>query len=82
MNNRLIEADAAVSVYQDAPVALAPWLRWLGHTGYVAEGVVYVLIGALALVAALEPSQEPNGYKGALAKLAAAPLALPRGRFP
>jgi hypothetical protein len=71
LNNRLIEADAAVSVYQDAPVALAPWLRWLGHTG---EGVVYVLIGALALVAALEPSQEPNGYKGALAKLAAAPF--------
>jgi hypothetical protein len=38
----------------------------------VAEGVVYVLVGAFALVAALEPSQQPNGYKGALAKLAAA----------
>lgn len=52
---------------------LAPWLRWVGHSGYVAEGVVYVLIGAFALVAALEPSH-PNGPRGAFAKLAAAPL--------
>ena len=55
-----------------APIDLAPWLRWVGHGGYVAEGVVYVLIGAFALVAALEPAQ-PNGPKGAFAKLAAAP---------
>jgi hypothetical protein len=34
--------------------------------------VVYALIGVFALVAALEPSQQPNGYKGALAKLASA----------
>jgi len=45
----------------------------VGHSGYVAEGIVYVLIGAFALVAALEPSQ-PSGPLGALAKLAAAPL--------
>jgi hypothetical protein len=52
----------------------APWLRWVGHCGYVSEGVVYVLIGGFALVTALEPSQQPNGSKGALAKLAAAPF--------
>ena len=57
-----------------APIALTPWLRWVGHCGYVAEGVVYILIGVFALIAALEPSQQPNGYKGALAKLAAAPF--------
>jgi len=56
------------------PTTLAPWLRWVGHCGYVSEGVVYVLIGGFALVAALEPSQQPNGPKGALAKLAAAPF--------
>ena len=55
------------------PMDLAPWLRWVGHGGYVAEGVVYVLIGAFALVAALEPSQ-PDGPMGAFAKLAAAPF--------
>jgi len=53
---------------------LSSWLRWVGHCGYVSEGVVYVLIGTFALVAALEPSQRPNGSKGALAKLAAAPF--------
>jgi hypothetical protein len=55
------------------PIGLAPWLRWVGHGGYVAEGVVYVLVGAFALVAALEPSQ-PDGPRGAFAKLAAAPF--------
>jgi Domain of Unknown Function (DUF1206) len=74
LSERAIEADATASGRQDAPTALAPWLRWVGHSGYVAEGVVYVLIGAFALMAALEPSQQPNGYKGALAKLAAAPF--------
>jgi hypothetical protein len=63
-----------LSARQGAPTALAPWLRWVGHGGYVAEGLVYVLIGAFALMAALEPSQRPNGYKGALAKLATAPF--------
>ena len=57
-----------------APTALAPWLRWVGHSGYVAEGVVYVLIGGFALASAFEPSQKPNGVKGALATLATAPF--------
>lgn len=74
MNERATDADATVNERQDAPTALAPWQRWLRHTGYVAEGIVYVLIGALALIAALEPSQQPKGYTGALAKLAAAPF--------
>jgi hypothetical protein len=69
-----IEADMTVSARKDAPRALAPWLRWVGHSGYVAEGVVYVLIGGFAMMSALEPSQQPNGYKGALAKLAGAPF--------
>ena len=72
LSERAIEADVTMSARQDTPTAVTPWLRWVGHSGYVAEGVVYVLIGTFALVAALEPSQQPNGYKGALAKLAAA----------
>lgn len=68
-----------VNARQDAqpsgePTTLARWLRWVGHCGYVSEGLVYVLIGGFALVAALEPSQQPNGPKGVLAKLAAAPF--------
>lgn len=71
---RAVEPEITVSARPDAPTPLAPWLRWVGHIGYVAEGLVYVLLGAFALMAALEPSQQPNGYKGALAKLAAAPF--------
>ncbi len=70
----MAEADVTLSARPDAPTTLAPWLRWVGHSGYVAEGLVYVLLGTFALMAALEPSQQPNGYKGALAKLAAAPF--------
>jgi hypothetical protein len=77
LNEPVIDAPT-LGVRQDArsnggPEDLAPWLRWLGHGGYVAEGVVYVLIGAFALDAALRLSQ-PNGPRGAFAKLATAPF--------
>lgn len=49
-------------------------LRWAARCGFVAEGVVYLLIGGLALLAAFEPSRRAPGSKGALAKLAGAPL--------
>jgi len=85
LNEPVIDATM-LSLHADtqpngAPMDLAPWLRRVGHGGYVAEGIVYVLIGAFGLVAALEPSQ-PNGPRGAFAKLAAAPSAhvqAPRG---
>lgn len=43
------------SATMSGPTNLAPRLRWVGHSGYVAEGIVYVLIGAFALVALLSP---------------------------
>lgn len=49
-------------------------LRWAARCGFVAEGVVYLLIGGLALLAAFEPGRRAPGSKGALAKLAGAPL--------
>lgn len=52
----------------------ARWLRWMARCGYVAEGLVYVLIGGFALVVAFEPGQRPQGSKGALATLGEAPL--------
>ncbi len=47
---------------------LAPWERWAGHAGYLAEGMLYLLIGLFALVAA-GGRQQPNGSRGALARL-------------
>ena len=48
--------------------ALTRWERWAGHGGYIAEGVFYLPVGFFALLAALG-HQQPNGSKGALAKL-------------
>ena len=52
--------------------ALRPWERCTGHLGYVAEGVLYLLVGFFALVAATGRHQ-PNGAQGALAKLGKTP---------
>ncbi len=52
----------------------APWLRWVARVGIVAEGVIYLLIGGLALAGAFDPAQRPSGSSGAMSKLAQAPL--------
>ncbi|HEX4378196.1 MAG TPA: DUF1206 domain-containing protein [Steroidobacteraceae bacterium] len=54
----------------DGHAQLAPWLEWLGHIGYVAEGAVYLLVGVLAQLASFDRSRQPNSYKGALSNLA------------
>lgn len=50
------------------------WLRWVARSGMVAEGVIYLLIGGLALAGAFDPSQHPSGSNGAMSKLAHVPL--------
>ena len=52
----------------DGPAPLSPWQRCVGHSGYIAEGLLYLVVGCFALLAALG-RQQPNGSKGALAKL-------------
>ncbi|MEO7127611.1 MAG: DUF1206 domain-containing protein [Rhodoferax sp.] len=52
----------------------APWLRWVARVGIVAEGVIYLLIGGLALAGAFDPAQRPSGSSGAMSKLAHVPL--------
>ena len=52
-------------------VLFTPSERFVAHSGYIAEGVIYVLIGAFALVAALKHGQQPDGYQGAVLKLGA-----------
>lgn len=49
------------------------WLRWMARCGFVAEGLVYMLIGGFALVVAFEPGQRPQGSAGALAQLGDTP---------
>jgi hypothetical protein len=62
-----VSGEAARS--RDEPAPLTPWQRCIGHAGYIAEGVLYVLVGCFALLAALGRQRQPNGSTGALAKL-------------
>src|SRR5262245_10093940 len=57
------EAKAqAHRLYQEA----SPWIARLARLGYVAHGVVYLVIGGLAAQAALGGGGQPTGTKGAL----------------
>jgi Na+/proline symporter len=51
-----------------------PWLVGLGRLGYAAEGVVYTLIGVLAVQVALGRGGATTDNKGALTRIAAAPF--------
>ncbi|MFN8511642.1 MAG: DUF1206 domain-containing protein [Thermomicrobiales bacterium] len=55
----------------------SPWLIGLGRLGHAAKGVVYLLIGALAVQVALGRGGEMTDTKGALVRIAQAPF----GRF-
>jgi len=35
------------------PDRLAPWKRWVCHVGYASEGMVYLLVGFFAMLAAM-----------------------------
>lgn len=52
----------------------AAWLRWVFRCGIVAEGVIYLLIGGLALAGAFDPAQRPSGSNGAMSKLTRIPF--------
>lgn len=51
----------------------SPWVQRVARFGYLAKGVVYMLIGVLAVEAALGSSQA-TGSRGALRELVGAPL--------
>lgn len=51
----------------------ARWLRWMARCGIVAEGLIYVLVGGLALLVAFNPGRRAQGSGSALATLGDAP---------
>jgi hypothetical protein len=54
-----------------------PWVIWFGRLGFAAKGVVYTLIGVLAVLAAIGAGGDTTGPRGALAEIGEAPF----GRF-
>lgn len=59
---------------RDSVRKASPWLVGLGRFGHAAKGVVYLLIGALAVQVALGRGGETTDNKGALARIAEAPF--------
>jgi hypothetical protein len=55
----------------------SPWVERMARAGYVSYGVVYVLVGVLAVQAALGGGGQATGQEGALRSILFAPL----GRF-
>src|SRR5690242_8518745 len=55
-------------------IAASPWIEGLGRFGYVAKGVVYLIVGLLAVQTALGRGGEPTDQRGALAHIAQAPF--------
>jgi len=64
-----VEAHARQDVRRASPVLVA-----LGRFGYAAEGLVYLLIGVLAMQVALGRGGETTDNKGVLVRIAGAPL--------
>ena len=52
----------------------SPWIERLARAGYVAYGMVYLLVGVLALRAAFGGGGETTGQEGALRSILLAPL--------
>lgn len=52
----------------------SPWIEGLGRFGYAAKGVVYLIIGGLAMQAALGAGGQTTDQKGALARISEAPF--------
>lgn len=51
----------------------APWVEWLARIGYAAKGIVYILVGWIALDAAIGGGQS-TGSRGALQSVADEPF--------
>src|SRR5215216_7289268 len=51
-----------------------PWVIWLARAGYAAKGVVYCVVGLLALLAAFGNGGETTGSRGALQKILGQPF--------
>src|SRR5687767_893208 len=67
-------AATAKDLAEDAARKSGPWLVRFGRLGYVAKGIVYVVIGVLATQAAAGMGGRTTDTRGALRTIGEAPL--------
>ena len=65
--------DIGTQIRQGATEA-SPWIEGLGRFGYAAKGIVYLIVGGLAVLAALGHGGQMTDQRGALSHIAEAPF--------
>ena len=71
---RKVSSDQVADHTHDAMRQASPWLERFGRFGYAAKGVVYGLIGALAVQVAFGVGGQTTDSQGALQRIAQAPF--------
>lgn len=69
-----MNTDQIKNTAQNAKEEAKPWVVALARCGYAAKGIVYLLIGVLALQAALGPGGKTTNTNGALHTIAGEPF--------
>jgi hypothetical protein len=59
---------------RESATEASPWIEGLGRFGYAAKGIVYLIIGGLAVQAALGHGGQTTDQQGALSRIAEAPF--------
>ena len=65
---------AAMAKKQSSGKSVPPWVEPLARFGYATKGVVYILIGALAVLAALDAGGQTTDTRGAFQEIYAKPF--------
>lgn len=69
-----MNASRAKSSARRAAREVAPWVVILARIGYVAKGIVYIIVGCLAFEAAFGAGGQTTGSKGAIRSIADEPF--------
>ena len=65
---------SSVAAALPSGVAAAPYIQWLARFGYAARGVVYLIVGYMALQAVIQHRRQPEDSTGALQHLLSQPF--------
>jgi Domain of Unknown Function (DUF1206) len=74
MRRQELSADQVKHQAKEAAHEASPWIERLGRLGYIAKGVVYILVGVLAAEAAVGAGGKTTDTRGALQEILQAPF--------